>query len=176
MYMPKFEDVRPIKIGSPPPKKELKAELIRVMSNLDARPPGQALIQELRRKDVDVPWMTSLLFMLEPNHRFFDERYTGRGLPRNHVHEPDELDERFAIYRTIFNNMPVPRGRRRPNVANQLLRGDQVRETQAQRLQADVQRLYNVIQANPDLEMPALNFDPAAVVPVQTPNPIPAQP
>ena len=86
IYMPEMHELSPIRLGSPPPKKELKAELIRVMSNLNPTEPGLALIQEIQRKDCDVQWMTSMLFMLDKDHLFFNEHYSGRGRYRaNHA-------------------------------------------------------------------------------------------
>ena len=94
------------------------------MSNLNPTEPGLALIQEIQRKDCDVQWMTSVLFMLDKDHVFFNEHYSGRGKYRMNNPENAQDDERFDIYKTVFDGMPIPKGRKRPNVANQLLRGD----------------------------------------------------
>ena len=91
---------------------------------MNPQPPGVALIQEIQRKDCDVQWMTSVLFMLDKDHVFFNEHYSGGGKYRGNHPENAQDDERFDIYKTVFDGMPIPKGRKRPNVANQLLRGD----------------------------------------------------
>lgn len=42
-----FDQVHPIRLASPPPRKELQNELVRVMMTLQPEPPGIALIAEL---------------------------------------------------------------------------------------------------------------------------------
>ena len=76
IYIPKFEEVRPIRIASAPSRKELQNELIRVMLSLNPAAPGMELVNQLKKKDADSQWLTSMLFMIDPNHEYFSFSYS----------------------------------------------------------------------------------------------------
>ena len=76
VYMPRFTEVRPVRIAKPPPKKQLKEELIKAMEAQLDRLDGRALMEWIKKKDVDVYWMSCLLFLLNRNHIFFDKSYS----------------------------------------------------------------------------------------------------
>ena len=57
IYLPKFTEVRPVRIATPPSRRALQAELIRVMLTLNPAPAGMELIKELQFKEADSRWL-----------------------------------------------------------------------------------------------------------------------
>ena len=98
IYCPRMNECRPIRLAKPPHKKHLKEELLRVMGSQAQAGPAQRLMEHVRRKDVDVPWMTCVLHMLDPDHVFFNRAYSRVARPANRGQLQPLNEEHFANY------------------------------------------------------------------------------
>ena len=122
VYMPKMTEVRAIRIAKPPHKKHLKEELLKAMAAQVTQENGLNLMENIRKKDVDVYWMGCLLFMLNPNHEFFDKSYT-RATKNTHRADPLMINEdKFQVYNEMFAGLPIPKQKKKPYVASSLMR------------------------------------------------------
>ena len=98
IYMPKMTELRPMRIAKPPHKKALQEELISVMEQMSSAEPGNALIEHLKRKDVDVFWLTCMLHMLQPNHFYFDKTYSRFNKAENKKDPLSRPEDKFTVY------------------------------------------------------------------------------
>mgnify|MGYP003330584146 CR=1 FL=1 len=76
IFMPNINQVHPITIAKPPSRKELQQELVLVLSSMNSDQAGTNLIEELKKKEADMQWITSMLFMVCPEHYVFDFSYS----------------------------------------------------------------------------------------------------
>ena len=124
VYCPRMYEVRPIRLAKPPHKKHMKEELLRVMAAQVQGEPAANLMNWVRRKDVDVYWMTCVLYMLDEKHVFFDRSYSRipKQNSRGQLNPINEGD--FANYNAMFADLPVPKTKRKPYVARTLFQAD----------------------------------------------------
>ena len=73
------------------------------------RPDGLALMDWIRRKDVDVYWMSCLLFLLNKTHIFFDKSYSRFSRTANRPGPQVENPDQFSAYNAMFAGLPVPK-------------------------------------------------------------------
>ena len=91
-------ELRPIVLAKPPHKKHLKEELLQVMSLQAEAQPAKNLMEHVRKKDVDVYWMTCVLHMLQPEHQFFHKSYSRVSRQANRGQLQPINEEHFANY------------------------------------------------------------------------------
>ena len=109
VYMPRFTEIHPVRIAKPPPKKLLKEELLKAMEVQVDRPDGITLMEWIKKKDVDVYWMSCILFMLDPKHIFFDKSYSRFSRTANRTGAIGENPDQFSAYNAMFAGLPVPK-------------------------------------------------------------------
>ena len=66
---------------------------------------------------MDKHWITCMLFMVCPDHYFFDMAYSRLNKAENKKDPLAMPDDNFTIYKDVFAGMPVPKPKKRPTVA-----------------------------------------------------------
>ena len=113
IYLPLMTEVRPIRVSDMPPKAEIKQELLQAMEEMSTAEPSDKLIDQLRLKDADVPWMLSMLHMLRPEHPFFKRDYV-RAPRQVNRHDPlAREDNKHDMYKQALQGLPLPNVKRR---------------------------------------------------------------
>ena len=116
------------------------------------RPDGKALMEWIKKKDVDVYWMSCVLFLLNKNHIFFDKSYSrfSRTVsrPGPQVENPDQ----FSAYNEMFAGLPVPKQKKKPYVASTLFR--QEKPSRMQQMQAELNQLAQMVHNDPNQQVP----------------------
>ena len=107
--MPRCTEVHPVRIAKAPPKKELKEELLKAMEAQVTAQAGLNLMEHIRKKDVDVYWMSCILFMLNKEHIFFDRSYSRFSRTAKRPGRDAVNQDQFSAYNEMFAGLPVPK-------------------------------------------------------------------
>ena len=83
---------------------------------------GWALIKELKVKNADMQWLQTMLYMICPDHYFFDPAYSRLNKKDNRKNPIMDEDDQFSIYKSAFEGMVPPRPNKRAYVASQIFR------------------------------------------------------
>ena len=103
VFMPKIDNCRLVKIAKPPSRKAVQTELVRVMEQLNPEEAaGWALIKELKTKNADMQWLQTILYMVCPDHYFFDPAYSRLNKAQNKKDPLMDEDDKFSIYKDAF--------------------------------------------------------------------------
>ena len=89
-------------------------------------------------------WLQSMLFMVAPDHYFFDPAYNRLNRAQNRADPLMDEDDKFSIYRDAFRGMKPPKPVKRAYVASQLFR--RKKPSKVERMQAEMQRMAECIQ------------------------------
>ena len=88
-------------------------------------------------------WLTSMLYMVCPDHYFFDPAYSRLNKAENKKDPLAMPDDKFTHYKDAFLGMNVPKPKKRAYVSNALSRP--VKPTKVQQMQNEINRLAKII-------------------------------
>ena len=87
-----------------------------------------------------------MLYMICPDHYFFDPAYSRLNKAENRKNPIMDEDDQFTIYKNAFEGMVPPRPNKRAYVASQIFRPK--KPTKAERMQAEINKLADVVMLN----------------------------
>ena len=69
---------------------------------MNSQPDGLQLIEELKKKDVDMQWILSMLYFVCPQHYVFDKNFGLNSQSKPQVVENIPADDKYNVYRDAF--------------------------------------------------------------------------
>ena len=79
--------------------------------------------------------------MLNPNHPYFDRNYSRLNKAENRKDPLARPDDKFTFYNDLFAGCPIPKSRKKPYVANAIMREPKISKTE--RMQQEINALAN---------------------------------